>query len=178
MNTSEQALAAIKHHEGVRLRPYLCPAKLWTVGVGHVLYPEQARLPVVRTADNGNFPLRRDYPLKPEDDRVWSMAEVDDLLAKDIARFERGVARYCAVAPDRQGQFDGLVSFSFNVGLGNLQRSSLRMKHNRGDFWGAAQEFMKWTKGGGKVLPGLVARRQDEMRMYLSSRCTTGFGTE
>jgi lysozyme len=78
------------------------------------------------------------------------------------------VARYCAIDPDRQGQFDALVSFAFNVGLGNLQRSTLRMKHNRGDHWGAASEFMKWTKAAGKVLPGLVSRRQDEARMYLS----------
>lgn len=178
MNISEQALASIKKHEGVRLRPYLCPAKLWTVGVGHMLYPEQARLPVVRTADNGNFPLRRDYPLKPEDNRVWDIDEVDALLAKDLKRFESGVARYCAVDPDRQGQFDALVSFAFNVGLGNLQRSTLRMKHNRGDYWGAASEFLRWTKAAGRVLPGLVARREDEARMYLSSRCMTESGTE
>jgi hypothetical protein len=120
------------------------------------------------TADNGNFPLRRDYPLKQEDDRVWDIDEVDALLAKDLKRFESGVARYCSVDPDRQGQFDALVSFAFNVGLGNLQRSTLRMKHNRGDYWGAASEFMKWTKAAGKVLPGLVSRRQDEARMYLS----------
>ena len=73
MNTSEQALALIKKHEGVRLRPYICPSGLHTVGIGHMLYPEQARLPVIRTADNGNFPLRRDYPLKPEDNRVWDI---------------------------------------------------------------------------------------------------------
>ncbi len=99
MNISEQALAAIKHHEGVRLRPYLCPAKLWTVGVGHVLYPEQARLPVVRTADNGNFPLRRDYPLKPEDDRVWSMAEVE---RKEAGRTEMKAwfSRFAYILPE------------------------------------------------------------------------------
>ena len=168
MKAGPETIRMVKHHEGVRNKPYLCPAKLWTVGVGHVLYPEQANIPV---SDRIQFKLR------PEDARIWSDAEVNDLLAQDLARFERGVARYCAVAADRQGQFDSLCSFAFNVGLGNLQRSSLRMKHNRGDYWGAAQEFMKWTKGGGKVLPGLVARRQDEMRMYLSSRCTTESGT-
>lgn len=140
------------------MRPYLCPARLWTVGVGHVLYPEQAKLPV---SD------RLQFALKDEDRRVWTAAEVDDLLAKDLARFERGVARYCPSAVNSQGRFDSLVSFSFNVGLGNLQRSSLRMKHNRGDYEGAAEEFMKWTKGGGRVLPGLVKRRLDEQRLYL-----------
>jgi len=149
----------VKHHEGVRNKPYLCPAKLWTVGVGHVLYPEQANIPV---SDRIQFKLR------PEDARIWSDAEVDDLLAQDLARFERGVARLCPNTIGNQGRFDSLVSFSFNVGLGNLQRSSLRMKNNRGDFEKAAEEFMKWTKGGGRVLPGLVKRRMDERALYLS----------
>ena len=158
MKVSFGTLTLIEHHEGVRMRPYLCPASLWTVGVGHVLYPEQARLPVSE---------RLQFALRIEDDRLWSRSEVDDLLAKDLARFERGVARYCPSATSRQSQFDALVSFAFNVGLGNLQRSSLRMKHNRGEFDAAADEFMKWTKGGGRVLPGLVKRRLDEQRLYL-----------
>jgi lysozyme len=95
------------------------------------------------------------------------MGEVDAILAQDLGRFERGVARLCPSAVNHQGQFDALVSFSFNVGLGNLQRSTLRMKHNRGDFEEAAQEFIKWSKAGGKVLKGLVNRRRDEQRLYL-----------
>jgi lysozyme len=165
---STKALAMIKHHEGVRDKPYLCPAGLWTVGVGHVLYPEQARLPVVRVSGQQVPMIRKEFGLKTEDARVWTAAEVDDLLAKDLARFERGVARYCPNALDSQGRFDSLVSFSFNVGLGNLQRSGLRMKNNRGEFEEAAEEFMKWTKGGGRVLPGLVSRRRDERALYLS----------
>lgn len=158
----------IKHHEGVRNKPYLCPAGLWTVGVGHVLYPEQAKLPVIRISGRQVPMIRKEFGLKTEDARVWTATEVDDLLAKDLARFERGVARYCPNALDSQGRFDSLVSFSFNVGLGNLQRSGLRMKNNRGDFEEAADEFMKWTKGGGRVLPGLVSRRRDERALYLS----------
>lgn len=168
MKISTKALAMIKHHEGVRNKPYLCPAGLWTVGVGHVLYPEQAKLPFVRVAGQNVPMIRKEFQLRTEDARVWSTAEVDDLLAKDLARFERGVARYCPNALDSQGRFDSLVSFSFNVGLGNLQRSGLRMKNNRGDFEEAAEEFMKWTKGGGRVLPGLVSRRRDERALYLS----------
>ena len=159
MKVSDTTIHMIKHHEGVRLKPYRCPAALWTVGVGHVLYPDQAKLPMAE---------RLQYPLKFEDFRVWDMAQVDDLLAKDLMRFERGVARLCPNAVERQGRFDALVSFSFNVGLGSLQRSSIRMRTNRGDFDGAADEFMKWTKAGGKVLPGLVKRRTDERRLYLS----------
>jgi len=159
MKAGPETIRMVKHHEGVRNKPYLCPAKLWTVGVGHVLYPEQANIPV---SDRIQFKLR------PEDARIWSDAEVNDLLAQDLARFERGVARLCPNTIGNQGRFDSLVSFSFNVGLGNLQRSSLRMKNNRGDFEKAAEEFMKWTKGGGRVLPGLVKRRMDERALYLS----------
>jgi len=149
----------IKHHEGVRVKPYRCPAHLWTVGVGHVLYPEQAKMSVAE---------RLKMAMKLEDFRIWSMDEVDNLLAQDLGRFERGVARYCPVATTHQGVFDALVSFAFNVGLGNLQRSSLRMKTNRGEFDDAADEFLKWTKAAGKVLPGLVKRRNDERALYLS----------
>ena len=65
-----------------------------------------------------------------------------------------------------QHRFDALVSFAFNVGLGNLQRSTLRMKHNRADYDGAAQEFLKWSKAAGKVLRGLLIRRTYEMNLY------------
>jgi lysozyme len=159
VKVSPEAIKMIKHHEGVRTRPYRCPASLWTVGVGHVMYPEQAKLPMAE---------RTQIPLKVEDFRIWSNAEVDNLLAQDLARFERGVARYCPDAVNSQGIFDALVSFSFNVGLGNLQRSGLRMKTNRGEYEDAADEFLKWTKAGGKVLPGLVKRRNDERALYLS----------
>ena len=95
------------------------------------------------------------------------MAEVDEILAADLASFERGVLRLCP-GGITQGRFDALVSFSFNVGCGNLQRSTIRMKHNRGEFDDAAEGFMKWTKAGGKELPGLVKRRKDERALYLT----------
>jgi lysozyme len=157
MNVSPQAIRTIKHHEGVRLKPYRCPALLWTVGVGHVLYPDQGRL---------KLEDRKGYALKDADNRVWTQAEVEALLRSDLARFESGVARMCPAVSSHQGRFDALVSFSFNVGLGTLQRSTLRAKFNRGDFDGAAKEFLKFTKAGGKVLKGLVNRRNDEVAMY------------
>ena len=157
MNVSPQAIRTIKHHEGVRFKPYRCPALLWTVGVGHVLYPAQGKL---------KLEDRKGYALRDSDNRVWTQGEVDALLRSDLARFESGVARMCPAAASHQGRFDALVSFSFNVGLGTLQRSTLRAKFNRGDFDGAAKEFLKFTKGGGKVLKGLVSRRNDEVAMY------------
>lgn len=147
MKVSERCLTMIKHHEGVRFKPYKCPAGLWTMGVGHLI------------GDGKSLPA--DW------NRTFTAAEVDSILATDLQRFERGVRRLCPVSLS-QGQFDALVSFSFNVGLGALQRSTLRMRTNRGDKTGAAKEFMKWTKAAGKVLPGLVKRRKDEATLYMS----------
>jgi lysozyme len=97
------------------------------------------------------------------------MGEVDAILAKDLERFERGVLKYCPTAGANQGWLDSLVSFSFNVGLGTLQRSTLRQKHNRGDYAGAADEFLKYCKAAGKVLRGLENRRKDERALYLGA---------
>jgi len=152
-------------YEGYRNRPYLCPAHIWTIGYGHVLYQEQIRLPMVASEDKI---ARKDYPLKPEDNRVWTKQEIEDLFSLDVASFERGVLRLVPGCAGRQGSFDALVSFAFNAGLGNLQRSTIRIRANRGEWEGAADAFMVWTKGGGKVLPGLVKRRQDERKLFLS----------
>jgi lysozyme len=155
-------------YEGFRNKPYLCPADIWTIGYGHVLYQEQIRLPVVRTDNNPNTLIRKKYPLKPEDNRVWTKTEIDELFRKDVATFERGVLRLVPGVVGRQGSFDALVSISFNFGLGNLQRSTIRMRANRGDWEGAADAFRAWTKGGGKVLPGLVKRREAEIALFLT----------
>lgn len=158
MKVSKEAIEGIKKDEGVRTKPYRCPALLWTVGVGHVIDQNHIRV---------KFDDRKNLPIPDGWDRVLSMAEVDALLAQDLATFERGVLRLCPSGLT-QGRFDALVSFSFNVGLGNLQRSTIRMKHNRGDFGGAAESFMAWTKAGGKELPGLVKRRKHERALYES----------
>jgi lysozyme len=148
----------IMHHEGVRSKPYQCPALLWTIGVGHVIDPQHAKVPM---ADRKQLPIPAGW------DRVLSNDEIMDILKKDLNRFEQGVERLIKV-PLTQGQFDALVSFSFNVGLGNLQNSTLRMKVNRGDFEGASEQFLVWTKAGGKVLKGLVTRRTDEQALFIS----------
>ena len=158
MNVSPKAIEMIKHHEGVRFKPYRCPAKLWTVGVGHVLYPNQGKMPIDQ---------RDSFPLAQEDNRQFSKDEVDAILRNDLQRFERGVHTYCPV-PLTQGMFDGLVSFSFNVGLGTLQRSTLRQKLLRGDKEGASEELMKYCMAGGKILKGLQNRRIDERALFLS----------
>lgn len=157
MKVSKELIELIKHHEGVRFRPYRCPALLWTVGVGHVIDPTHINVPINE---------RKSLPIPDGWDRQLTPAEIDAILTADLATFERGVLRLCP-ANLTQSRFDSFVSFSFNVGLGNLQRSTIRQKHNRGDFEGAAEAFMQWTKAGGKELPGLVKRRKDEMALYL-----------
>ena len=158
MKVSQKCIQQIKLDEGVRNKPYQCPALLWTVGVGHVIDPNHAKVPL---ADRKALPIPAGW------DRVLSAEEIDDILRKDLARFEAGVLRLIKV-PLTQGQFDALVSFSFNVGLGNLQNSTLRMKVNRGEFEAAAEQFLVWTKAGGRVLPGLVKRRTHEKEMFES----------
>jgi lysozyme len=155
-------------YEGFRSRPYLCPAHIWTIGYGHVLYQEQIRLPVVRVEGKETSMIRKEMPLKPEDNRVWTKTEIDELFRTDVGTFERGVLRLVPGVVGRQGAFDALVSISFNFGLGNLQRSTIRMRANRDDWEGAAEAFRVWTKGGGKVLPGLVKRREAEIALFLS----------
>jgi lysozyme len=149
----------IMHHEGVRTKAYQCPALLWTIGVGHVIDPHHAKVPM---ADRKQLPIPAGW------DRVLSQEEVMDILQKDLSRFEAGVLRLCPNTVNNQSHLDALVSFSFNVGLGNLQRSQVRMKYNRGDYDGAMDELLTWNKAGGKVLRGLDNRRKDEKALFLS----------
>ena len=159
MTISEAGIQLIKSFEGCHNQPYKCPASLWTIGFGRVLYPDQARL---KTDE------RASYSLRSEHNRLWNADEIDTLLEADLLRFSDGVLRLCPAAVDNQCHLDAMVSFAFNVGLGNLQSSTLRMKYNRGDYDGAADEFLKWTKAGGKVLNGLVRRREAERALFLS----------
>ena len=159
MTISEAGIQLIKSFEGCHSSPYRCPAGLWTIGYGHVLYPDQSRL---------KTPERASYPLKPEHDRVWDAIEIDSLLEKDLLRFTNGVLRYCPAAADNQCHLDAITSLAFNIGLGNLQASTLIMKYARCDYAAAADEFLKWNKAGGKVLRGLERRREAERALFLS----------
>lgn len=127
-----------------------------SVGVGHVIEPRHLG---VKLAE------RRSLPIPEGWDRELSDEKVNGPLAKDLERFEAGVLRLCPVGLN-QHRFDALVSFAFNLGLGNLQASTLRRKHLRGDHKGAAKEFSRWTRAGGRVLRGLVRRRADEEKLY------------
>jgi lysozyme len=163
MKVSEAGLKLLKHHEGFRKKPYLCAAKIWTIGYGHAMYPEQMKIP----STPEGMERRKAFPLKPEDNRVWSVEEIDALLVKDVERFERAVLRFISV-PLKQHEFDAVISATYNLGPGWLQRSQVRQKINRGDKKGAMENLLKFNKGGGVVLRGLDNRRKDEVALFLS----------
>lgn len=141
MQTSDAGRAMIAGFEGLRLTAYRCPAGVLTIGYGHT-GPD----------------------VKPG--LVITQQQAENLLAADLARFERGVSEMCAGLSLTQGQFDALVSFAYNLGLGALAGSTLMRLLRAGDVQGAARQFDRWNKAGGKVLPGLVKRRAAERDLF------------
>ena len=146
MNTSEKGITLIKYFEGVHATPYRCPAGYWTIGVGHL--------------------ISYDDELLSSWDRTLSDDEINNLLKNDLKKFENGVIRLLHPKQPNQSEFDALVSFSFNLGLGTLQRSSIRSKINRGDKEGAIETLLKYCRAGGKVLRGLERRRAAEANLF------------
>jgi len=144
MKTSEAGLRLIKEFEGFRSKAYVCPAGVLTIGYGHTSAAGEPA--VVRGMEITN-------------------GVAHEILRSDLERFERGVTRLVKVDLE-QNQFDVLVSFAFNCGLGNLKKSTLLKRVNAKRFEDVPAELMKWTRGGGKVLPGLVRRRRAEAEMW------------
>lgn len=143
MKTSPKGIALIKSAEGLRLKAYPDPGTgglPWTIGYG-------STSGVTRNM-------------------VITEAQAEQMLSEDLVRFERIVDRLVRV-PVNQGQFDALVSFTYNVGEGNFTKSTLLRKLNTDDAAGAAEQFSRWVNAGGKVLPGLVKRRAAERAMFL-----------
>ena len=149
MKVSQKAITLIKHHEGVRAKPYKCPAGLWTVGVGHLI------------GDGKSLPDAWN--------KTFTNEEIDGLLKHDLNRFELGVSKMLPNVSLRQHEFDALVSFCFNLGLGCFQRSTIRQALLRGDKEAAMESLVKYCKAGGKVLRGLENRRKDERAMFLAN---------
>ena len=133
-------LDLIKSFEGLKLRAYLCPAKVWTIGFG-------STGPHVTPG------------------KVITEAQADELLQDDLDRFEAAVTRLVTV-PLTQNQYDALVSFAFNVGISALERSTLLKRVNAKLFDQARAEFGKWNRGGGRVLAGLTRRRAAEAALF------------
>jgi lysozyme len=135
-----------KRFEGFRSKPYLCPAGIATIGYGSTYY-----------ADGRKVTLQ---------DAWVSEQQASDLLMHELSHtYLPGVLRLCPVLANDERRCNAIVDFVYNLGVGRLQTSTLRRKINAQDWDGAKEELMKWTRGGGKVLPGLVKRRQAEVSL-------------
>jgi lysozyme len=122
-----------------RALPYVCPAGYWTIGYGHVCEPDHA-------------PITED--------------EADAYLSQDLRTALAATLRYCPVlATEPESRLAAIVDFTFNLGAGRLQTSTLRRRINQRDWLGAAEELARWVYGGGRVLPGLTARRATEAKL-------------
>ena len=132
-------LKLIKDFEGLHLTPYLCPAKVWSIGYGHT-----------RTVRAG---------------LVITAAQADQLLTEDLRLIERAVQRMVSVTLN-DNQFAALVSFAFNVGIGNVERSTLLTLLNRGWFEQVPAQLMRWDRARGEALGGLSRRRAAESRLW------------
>lgn len=146
MKISDDGMALIKRFEGLRLQAYQDSVGVWTIGYGWT-QPVAGRKIGAGMAINA--------------------ATAERLLACGVAQFEQGVERRVTV-PITQGQFDALVSFTYNLGLRALENSTLLRRLNAGDRQGAADQFGRWVNAGGVRLDGLVSRRAAERALFLS----------
>lgn len=139
MKTSQKGIDLIKKYEGCRLTAYKCPSGVWTIGYGHT---------------NG---VKKGQKI--------SQKQAEVFLREDIEKFENGVKKAVFV-PLTQNQFDALVSFTYNCGLGAFKSSTLLKKLNAKDYTGTAKEFLRWNKSNGRVLDGLKRRRNAEKDLF------------
>ena len=144
MNISDRGIKFIQKHEGLSLKPYKDVAGYWTVGYGHLLK-------------------------KNEKIRNISMYEAEDYLKGDLDLAVRTVDHFIQVALT-QNEFDALVSFVYNIGKSAFIKSTLLKKLNFDDKHGAANEFKRWNRAGGKVVKGLQNRREAEKELFVNSK--------
>jgi len=146
MQTSDKGIALIKQFEGCKLTAYQDSVGVWTIGYGW-------------TKPVDGKPIRAGMTIKQE--------TAERLLKTGLVSYESDVSRLVKVGLT-QGQFDALVSFTYNLGARSLSTSTLLRKLNAEDYAGAADEFLRWNKAGGKVLNGLTRRREAERALFLS----------
>lgn len=143
-----KGLGIIKKYEGFISSPYKCPAGIPTIGYGATYYPNGTKVKLI--------------------DKPITLKEAEDLLLSMVKHFEQGVDSFTTDLIN-QNQFDALVSIAYNIGLNALKGSTLIKKVNADPSDKTIRaEFMKWNKGGGKVLLGLTRRRTEEANLYES----------
>ena len=147
MRINQTGLNLIKTFEGFRSEPYFCSAMVPTIGFGSTW------------SFNGSRVTLHHPPITKD--------EAEELLLREIRNSEKAVDRLIKVELN-ENEHSALQSFVYNLGSGRLQSSTLRRKINRGDFEGAADEFPKWRRAGGKILKGLVLRRAAERKLFLT----------
>ena len=147
LKTSPAGLAIIKKFEGFRAKPYACPAGVATIGYGSTYYADGR-------------------PVKMTDAPITE-AQAQELLQATLAKYEDCV-NGAVKMPINQNQFDALVSFTYNVGCSAFRNSTMLRLLNQGYEPQAAEQFNRWTLGGGKVLAGLVSRRAAERALFES----------
>lgn len=138
-----------RRFEGFSSKPYLCPAGIPTIGYGSTYYP------------GGKKVTLRDAPIDEATARKMLVHELFNTYAPGVVR-QCPVLLTVAMSTGDWGKINAIVDFAYNLGIGRLQTSTLRRKINAQDWDGAKEQLMLWTRGGGKVLPGLVKRRQAE----------------
>ena len=146
MQISDKGIALIKQFEGCKLTAYQDSVGVWTIGYGW-------------TQPVDGKPVKRGMTIDQQ--------TADRLLKTGLVGYENDVLKVVRVKLT-QGQFDALVSFTYNLGARSLSTSTLLRKLNAGDYAGAADEFLRWNKAGGKVLNGLTRRREAERALFLS----------
>ena len=139
----ELAAELCRKYEGYRAKPYLCPANVATIGYGSTYY-----------ADGKKVTLQ-DPPMDEPTARALLLVELEHTYLP-------GVLRNCPILITDERKCNSIVDFDYNCGVGRLQTSTLKRKINASDWNGAKEQLMLWTKGGGKVLPGLLKRRKAE----------------
>lgn len=138
-----------RRYEGFRAKPYLCPAGIPTIGYGSTYYPDGRKVTL------------NDPSISEPDARALLVRELLHTFAPGVIRLCPGLLVLALAASD-WGKLNAIVDFTYNLGVGRLQTSTLRRKINAQDWEGARDQLMVWTRGGGRVLPGLVKRREAE----------------
>ena len=142
----EIAAALCKQFEGYKGKPYLCPAGIPTIGYGSTYYADGRKVALT------------DAPMSETDATVLLLQELHHTYLP-------AVLRHCPVLLTDEKKCNAIVDFAYNLGTGRLQTSTLKRKINANDWEGAKEQLLLWTKGGGRVLPGLVKRRTAECRL-------------